>query len=181
MKTITLFLSIAILPIIGFSQSIFDKYEDMDKVSSVIVNKSMIDFVSAIGVDENDQDAKDFIDIASGLRSLKVFITEDKQASIDMNATVKQYLNSSKLEELMRVKDDDVNVKFYIREGKDKDHVNELLMFVTGMNKVKVDMNGRNIETVLVSLTGDIDLNKIGSLTNKMNLPNELKKAGKSK
>ena len=54
-------------------------------------------------------------------------------------------------------------------------------MFVTGMNKIKVDIKGHNIETVLVSLTGDIDLNKIGSLTNKMNLPKELKKAGKSK
>jgi len=40
-----------------------------------------------------------------------------------------------------------------------------------------VDVNGRKFETVLVSMTGDIDLNKIGEITNKMNLPNDLKKA----
>ncbi|WP_282133728.1 DUF4252 domain-containing protein [Cellulophaga baltica] len=181
MKTISLFLVIAILPLFGFSQSIFDKYEDMDRVSSVIVNKSMINFVSSLGIDEHDQEAKDFMDIAKGVKSLKVFMTEDKTASLEMGSTVKKYLKSSKMEELMRVKDEDVNVKFYIREGRDSDHVKELLMFVTGIGNVKTDLNGRNIETVLVSITGDIDLNKIGALTNKMNLPKELNKAGTAK
>ena len=78
----------------------------------------------------------------------------------------------------MRVKDKDTNVKFYIKEGKDDDHVRELLMFMTGIENVQ--MNDRKIETVLLSLTGDIDLNKISSLTSKMNLPEELNKAGKS-
>ena len=51
-------------------------------------------------------------------------------------------------------------------------------MFVSGMNNLDVDVNGRRFETVLVSLTGDIDLNKIGSITNKMDLPKDLNKAG---
>ena len=50
-------------------------------------------------------------------------------------------------------------------------------MFVTGIKGANID--GRKIETVLLSLTGDIDLNKINSLTKKMNLPEELNKAGK--
>lgn len=81
------------------------------------------------------------------------------------------------MEELMRVKDKDANVKFYIKQGRDDDHVSELLMLVTDLNEVEAD--GRKIETVLLSLTGDIDLNKINSLTKKMNLPEELNKAGK--
>ena len=81
----------------------------------------------------------------------------------------------------MRVKDKDANVKFYIKSGRDEDHVSELLMFVTGMKNIDVDVNGRKIETVLLSLTGDIDLNKIGSLTKKMNLPEELNEAGNKK
>jgi hypothetical protein len=95
-----------------------------------------------------------------------------------MGATVTKYLNSAKMEELMRVKDKDTNVKFYIRNGKDADHVSELLMYVTGLKDVEAE--GRKFETVLLSLTGDIDLNKISSLTNKMNLPQELNKAGKN-
>jgi hypothetical protein len=47
------------------------------------------------------------------------------------------------------------------------------------MKNMDVDVNGRKFETILVSMTGDIDLNKIGSITNKMNLPDDLKKAKK--
>jgi hypothetical protein len=119
------------------------------------------------------------MDMAQSLSGLKVFITQDAKVSADMKGEVTKYLKSSKMEELMRVKDKDANVKFYIRNGKDEDHVSELLMFVTGMKKADIEVNGRKLETVLLSLTGDIDLNKIGSLTKKMNLPEELNKAGK--
>jgi hypothetical protein len=168
-------------PLAGISQSIFDKYEDMDEVSSVIVNKNMFDLLIKMDVDVDDPEAREFMDIAQSLSGLKVFITEDKGVSADMQTTVDKYLRSASLEELMRVKDKDANVKFYIRNGKDSDHVSELLMFVTGIKDMDVEINDRSIETVLLTLTGDIDLTKIGSLTRKMNLPEELEKAEKKK
>ncbi|MCM4169173.1 hypothetical protein KCTC52924_00058 [Arenibacter antarcticus] len=172
---------LALLPFLGFSQSMFDKYEDLDKVSAVVVNESMFRLLSKINVEVDDQEAQDFMDIAQNLKNLKVFITEDKGVSADMQVTMEKYLKSASLQELMRVKDKDANVRFYIKSGKDEDHVSELLMFVTGIKNVNVEINDRKIETVLLSLTGDIDLNKIGSLTKKMNLPSELNKAGKNK
>jgi hypothetical protein len=181
MKKITLILAFTILPLLGFSQSLFDKFEDMNNVSSVIINKGMIDFVSSLQIGDVDKETQDFLDIAEGLKSLKVFITEDKLASAEMYGSVKKYLKSSKLEELMRVNDKDVNVKFYIREGKDSNHVKELLMFVSGINNSDVEIKGRKVETVLLSITGDIALDKIGALTSKMNLPKELNKASNSK
>jgi hypothetical protein len=50
--------------------------------------------------------------------------------------------------------------------------VKELLMFIEGSGKD---------ETVLMSLTGNFDLDELSALTEKMNLPGgaELKKAGK--
>jgi hypothetical protein len=177
MKKVAVVFLMTILPALGFSQSVFDKYEDMDNVGSVIVNKGMIDLVSKLGGMSDDAEAKEFMDVASGLKNIKVFMTEDATVSADMSATVKKYLKSSKLEELMRVKDKDVNVKFYVRDGAKKDHVTELLMFVSGLDNVEIGDHGRKLETVLVSLTGDIDLNKIGSITNKMNLPKDLNKA----
>jgi hypothetical protein len=76
----------------------------------------------------------------------------------------------------MEVKDEGSEVKFYVKEGKDSNHVKELLIFVNGLNKVikeTVEVNGqqRRIETVIVSLTGDINLNEISKLTEKMNIP----------
>ena len=179
MKKVILVLAAVLTSISGFSQSQFDKFEEMEHVGSVIVNKSMIDLVAAIGEHSDDAEAKEFMNLAKGLKQLRVFMTEDEGASAKMKTTVDKYLKSSSLEELMRVKDEDTNVKFYIRSGKDENHVKELLMFVTGIDKMKIGHEGRDIETVLVSLTGDIDLRQIGTLTKKLDLPNDLNKAGK--
>ncbi len=179
MKKTILVVAAFLITISGYSQSQFDKFEDMEHVGSVIVNKKMIDLVASIGEHSDDAEAKEFMSLAKGLKQLRVFMTEDKDASAKMQTSVDKYLGSSSMEELMRVKDEDTNVKFYIKSGKDENHVKELLMFVTGIDKVKMGHNGRNIETVLVSLTGDIDLRKIGTLTKKMDLPRELNKAEK--
>lgn len=181
MKKYILILMIAVVPMSGFAQSLFDKYEDLDDVTSVVVSKKAFELLAKMDIDIDDPEAKDAMDIMTSITSMKVFTTDNKSIGADMKASVTKYLNSSSLTELMRVKDKDANVKFYIKEGKDSDHVSELLMFVTGIKDVEVDVNGtdRKFETVLLSLTGDIDLNKINSLTNKMNLPKELNKAGK--
>jgi len=177
MKKLALLILMAVAPLTTFAQSLFDKYEDLDDVTAIVVNKSMFNLLSKIDVEIDDPEARDFMDIAKNIKNLKVFTTENKNISADMKASVSKYLKSSSMEELMRIKDKETNVKFYIREGKDDDHVSELLMFVTGIKEVKA--HGRKFETVLLSLTGDIDLNKINSLTSKMNLPDELNKAGK--
>ncbi|GGG47436.1 hypothetical protein GCM10011414_16400 [Croceivirga lutea] len=177
MKKRIVYFVLALTPLFGFSQSIFDKFEEYDEVTSVVVSQKAFELLAKMDVDIDDKDAKDFMDIATSLSSLKVFTTEDPKIGAEMKATVDKYLGSTKLTELMRIKDKDANVKFYIKEGRDSDHVSELLMFMTDINKVKID--DRNVETVLLTLTGNIDLNKISSLTKKMNLPEELNEAGK--
>ncbi|HEA22473.1 hypothetical protein LCGC14_1276820 [marine sediment metagenome] len=180
MKKLNLIFALALLPLVAFSQSVFDKYDSMDNVGSVTVNQSMIRLAGNIAAfDDSDQESQDFADIAQSLDGIKVFITEDADISQDMAATVKKYLKSSTLEELMRVKDKDATVKFYIKEGSDEDHVSELLLFVSDINNSKLGIENRKFESVLVSMTGDIDLNKIGALTNKMGLPKELNQAGR--
>ena len=179
MKKFLIIAILSFLPVGLTAQSIFDRFEDLDEVSSVVVNKNMFNLLVKMDVDTDDPEAKEFMDIAKSLSGLKVFVTEDEKVSADMKATVDKYLKSADLEELMRVKDKDANVKFYIKSGKDEDHVSELLMFVTGIKNMDVEIDDRKIETVLLTLTGDIDLTKIGSLTKKMDLPEELNNAGK--
>ena len=179
MKKFLIIAILSFLPVGLTAQSIFDRFEDLDEVSSVVVNKNMFNLLVKMDVDTDDPEAREFMDIAKSLSGLKVFITEDAKVSADMKATVDKYLKSADLEELMRVKDKDANVKFYVKSGKDEDHVSELLMFVTGIKNMDVEIDDRKIETVLLTLTGDIDLTKIGSLTKKMDLPEELNNAGK--
>ncbi|MDC6352320.1 DUF4252 domain-containing protein [Zeaxanthinibacter sp. PT1] len=180
MRKLVLVVMLAVAPLAMQAQSVFDRFEDIDGVTSVVVNKNMFNLLVKMDVDVDDPEAKEFMDIAKSLSGLKVFVTQSPKVSTDMKSTVDKYLKSSSLEELMRVKDKEANVKFYIKQGKDEDHVSELLMFVTGINNTGVKIEDREIETVLLSLTGDIDLTKIGALTKKMDLPQELNKAQKS-
>ncbi|MDG1775348.1 MAG: DUF4252 domain-containing protein [Flavobacteriaceae bacterium] len=162
---------------VGFSQSVFDKYENEKSVSAMVISKSMFSLLAKFEVVAEDKETKDFIDIAKSITSLKVFTTTDKQVAAAMSNDVASYLKSSRLSELMRFTDENTQIKFYVQEGKDDDHVKELLMFVSGISELeKIDINGRQIETVLLSLSGDIDLNKINALITKMNLPQELNK-----
>ncbi|HEX9825328.1 MAG TPA: DUF4252 domain-containing protein [Flavobacteriaceae bacterium] len=189
MKKLAVILAIALAPIVTFGQSVFDKFEDMDGVTSVIVNQKMFKMLMDLQIQTDDPEAQELVDMVGKITGLKVLTTGDEKISADMNATFNSYLKSANLQELMRIKDGEQTVKFYVKEGKDDNHVKELLMFVTGLKEITkgqdITINGkkREIETVLLSLTGDIDLRQVSKLTNKMNVPggNQLKKVGDKK
>lgn len=186
-KKLVVIIALIVAPITSFGQSIFDKFEDMDEVASIVLNQKMFSMLASIDVDLDDKEAEQYLDMVKKITGIKVFSTGDEKISADMNATVNKYLKSSDLEELMRIKDGEQTVKFYVKEGKDENHVRELLMFVNGLKEMTagqdITINGkkREIETVLITLTGDIDLRQVSKITNSMNLPGgeQLKKAGK--
>ena len=166
-KNLIIALALVLAPLATFAQSTFDNFADMDDVSVVTVNKKMFELMGKVAGET--EDAKDYINLVSGLNSLRVLATENTSIAAEMKAKVASYLKSSKLSELMSVKDKEGNVKIYIREGKDADHVKELFMFIDG---ISANMGGadRDAKAVIVSITGDIDLNKISELTKQMNI-----------
>ena len=181
MKKQIILIALALLPLVSFSQDIFDKYEDSDQVTFVAMQPKMFQMLGKMSISSDDPEADDFFKLVNSITSFKVITTENAKISKDIDGWVSTRLKSSSYEELMRVKDGGSNVKFYVKEGKDADHVKELLMLVTGIQEAaNIDIDGRKIETVLLSLTGDINLQEIAKLTDKMDLPggNQLKKAG---
>lgn len=170
MKTSKIIIAIALVisPIVTFAQAQFDKFEDLEGVSSVIVNKKAFSLMTKIGADSDPE----YLQLIQNIDNLKVFATEIPAVAAKMEAEVKKYLQTANLEELMRVKDDGSNVNIYIKEGKTEDYVKELFMFVKDGDKAG--------ETVIISLSGNIDLKQISKLTKEMNLPGgkHLEKAG---
>lgn len=169
-------MAIMLLPLAGMAQNnVFEKYSDSPDVTYVNIKPKMFQMIAKIGIETDDPEAKAYMDMVKSITSFKTIVTDNKAISGDISKWVKS--RSSSLEELMEVKDDGTEVKFYVQEGKDSDHVKELLIFVSGVDKVVggegVEINGekRKIETVVVSLTGNIDLNEISKLTQKMNIP----------
>ncbi|MGC6430950.1 MAG: DUF4252 domain-containing protein [Jejuia sp.] len=174
-KLIIGFMAIMLLPLTGMAQkSVFDKYSESPDVTYVNIKPKMFQMLAKMGIQTDDPEAQAYMDMVKSITSFKTIVTDNSSISADISKWVKA--RSGKLDELMEVKDDGTEVKFYVQEGKDADHVEELLIFVTGIDKKmddKIEINGkeRKIETVVVSMTGDIDLNEISKLTQKMNIP----------
>lgn len=168
-------MAIMLLPLSGMAQSdIFDKYNDNPDVTYVSIKPKMFQMIAKMGINVEDAEAKAYMDMVKSITSFKTIVTDNKTISTDISNWVKS--RSGGLEELMEVKDDGSEVKFYVKEGKDADHVKELLIFVNGIDqamddKIEINGNERKIETVVVSLTGDINLNEISKLSEKMNIP----------
>jgi hypothetical protein len=177
MKNLVIIVAMAMTSLTSYGQSIFDQFEDMDGVTSVVVNSKMFSMLANIDINTDDPESQAFVDMVKKITSLKVLTTGDATISDQMKSKVTSYLNGSNLEELMRMKDGDQTVKIYVKEGKDEYHVKELLMFVNGLKEITsgqdITINGkkRDIETVILSLTGDIDLRQISKLTDKMDIP----------
>ncbi|MEM6720621.1 MAG: DUF4252 domain-containing protein [Bacteroidota bacterium] len=168
MKKIVIFVMLLAVPVLTFGQNIFKKYADNEQVTYVSISPKMFKMLATIGVEADDPEAKEFLEMVNSMESLQVLATENATISADLKSWVGK--RSSNLEELMQVRDGDTRVKFYVKEGKSPTHVKELLMYITGLED-KIQMKDRKINTVVVSLLGDIDLTQVSKLTSQMDIP----------
>lgn len=155
-----------------FAQTIFDKFEDQDGITAVVVNKKMFSLLSKMKVE--DKATQQYVNLIKKLDNLRVFVTKSDKKADEMKAISEKYIKSASLEELMKVNEKGKSVKIFVKSGSTDSQIKELMMFVQGSG---------NEETVLMSLVGDFDLNELSILTDKMKLPggDELKKASKGK
>lgn len=153
-------------------QTLFDKFNGQETVSSVIVNKKMFSLLSKMKVE--DKETQQYVNLIKKLDNLKVFVTSNASKASEMKSVADKYLKTASLEELMQVNDKGKLVKIFVKSGATDSQIKELFMFIEGSGKD---------ETVLMSLTGNFDLNELSVLTEKMNLPGRdvLNKASKGK
>ena len=175
MKKLVLVLMFSVLPAAFYGQAAFDKFDGQDDVTSVIVNKKMFEMMGSVKMENKDKVSQQYLNLIKKLDNLKVFTTNSTRVTSEMKITADKYMKTSGLEELMRINDGGKNIKIWVKSGTKDSQIKELLMCMEGTSKGN--------ETVLMSLTGDFDLNEISVLTDKMRLPggDELKKATKGK
>jgi len=172
MKKVILLIALVAAPVISYGQSIFDKLEDMDGVSSVIVSKDAFEILSKFNAESlNDNEAMEVFKMIQDLNEMKMFSADKAEIAEKMETMVKSAVKSKSLTELMRLKEDDSRVWIYVKAGKNKDFVSEVLMFVKGIDK---RTNGMS-EAVVVSLTGNIDINKMSKIADAFAKSNDVK------
>ncbi|MFL0146820.1 DUF4252 domain-containing protein, partial [Tenacibaculum maritimum] len=146
----------------NFGQSIFDKLEDMDGVSSVIVNKDAFEILSKFKVENDGNEAVEIFNMIKNLEELKVFKTSKSKVAAEMESMVNASIKKSKMIELMRAKDEGSRVKIYVASGKNKDYVKEVLMYAKGFKKN--NEGKKSMDAAVISLTGLIDINKLSEI-----------------
>ena len=161
MKTTMLLIALLVTPIVTSAQSFFDKLEDTDGVDMVVVTKDAFELISKFkDVKIDDNEGMKVFQMVQDLKEFKMFSTDDKSTANTMETMANIAIKKQNLTQLMRIKNDDSRVKIYVKSTKNKDFVSEVLMFIKGIDK---KTNG-NSEAVIVSLTGNIDINKMSDL-----------------
>ena len=132
-------------------QSFFDKYAEMDGVTSVYITKSML---SLFPKGQTNVNGVNIGNIASRLDNIQILST-DEQPIVDKLRKETSHINTRNgYEELMRVREDGEKTTIYFKDGK-KDK-KEFVLLVDGKN-----------EFTIISIVGNLTLQEIQGIINK--------------
>ncbi|PQJ72957.1 DUF4252 domain-containing protein [Polaribacter butkevichii] len=161
MKKIAILIALVVAPMVTSAQSFFDSLEDMDGIDMVVVTKDAFELISKFkNVQVDDNEGMKVFQMIQDLKEFKMFSTKDVGIANKMEVMANTAIKKQNLTQLMRIKDDSSRVKIYVKSTKNKDFVSEVLMFIKGIDK----KTKGNAEAVVVSLTGNIDINKMSEL-----------------
>ena len=131
-------------------QSFFDKYAEMDGVTSVYISKSML---SLFPKGQTNVNGINIGDIASRLDNIQI-LSADEQPIVDKLRKETSHINTRNgYEELMRVREDGEKTTIYFKDSK-KDKKEFVLL-----------QDAKN-EFTIISIVGDLTLQEIQGIIN---------------
>ena len=65
----------------AFAQKNFEKFEDMQGVTSMVMNQKMFKLLSDMDLDSKDPEMKSYIEMVNSLQDIKVFTTKNANAA----------------------------------------------------------------------------------------------------
>lgn len=167
MKKLLVLIAFIVSPMLSNAQSIFDTLEDMDGVDMVIVTKDAFELLNKFkpkSADVKENEVMQAFEMINDLNEFKMFSTNNLEIASKIEKMVNSAIKKSNLTQLMRIKENNSRIKIYVKATKNKDYVSEVLMFVKGIDK---QTNGMS-EAMVMSLTGNIDINKMSDFTDKI-------------
>ena len=135
MKKLVLVLMFSVLSTAFYGQAAFDKFDGLDDVTSVIVNKKMFEMMGSVKMENKDKVSQQYLSLIKKLDNLKVFTSNSTRVTSEMKATADKYMKSAGLEELMRINDSGRNIKIWVKSGSKDSQIKELLMFMEETSK----------------------------------------------
>ncbi len=138
---------------LSFAQdNLFEKYAEMDNVTSVYISKKMFSLFPSI-----ERGGLNLANLAGKIDGLQILTSDNKAVCEKMRNDFKNVITKSH-EELMRVKDNDTHVTFHILQK--GDYINELIMLV--------DDKADESEYVIMKLNGKFTIQDIQEIAGSM-------------
>lgn len=156
MRKVVLTVALALLPTLMIAQDAFDRFEKDAEVTTLVVGKKTFQMLAATKVKAENEKAAEVIKAAAQVESLRVYTTQDAASAGEIKSAVGQYVKSAGLEPLMEVNDKGKKITIQVKEGASESLVTEVLVFVEGTSK--------RDETVLLSIKGNFDLEKLAEM-----------------
>ena len=136
LKNIFLILFLCCTSLCFAQDKLFEKYADMDNVTSVFISKKMFDMIPNV-----ESGGLNLMNLKGKINNLQI-VTSDKQEVRDQMRKEFSSLISKSHEELMRVKDNDTRASFYIVQNGDL--INEMIMLAdTDSDYVVIRITGK--------------------------------------
>lgn len=146
-KSIFLVLLLCCTSLCFAQEALFEKYADMDDVTSVFISKKMFDMMPSI-----ESGGLDLMNLKGKIGGLQIVTTEKQEVRSLMQKEFSSLIGKSH-EELMRVKDGDTKASFYIEQS--GEIINEMIMLADTESQY-----------VVIRLTGKFTLQDIQQVAN---------------
>ena len=153
-KNIFLILFLCCTSLCFAQDRLFEKYADMDNVTSVFISKKMFEMMPNI-----ESGGLDLMNLKGKINNLQILTSEKREIRDQMRKEFSGLIGKSH-EELMRVKDNNTKATFYIEQKGDQ--INEMIMLAD-----------TETEYVIIRLTGKFTLQDIQNVANSFSKENE--------
>ena len=149
-KNILLILFLCCTSICFAQNKLFDKYSEMDNVTSVYISKAMFQMMPKI-----ETNGLNLMNLKGKIEGLQVLTTENNSIKEKMRDDFKKLISKDH-QELMRVKDGKTRATFYVKQKGDL--ISEMIMLADTDNSFNV-----------IQLLGNFTLQDIQEITKEMN------------
>jgi hypothetical protein len=133
----------------------FTKYQTDDSFSSVTVSSKMFGLFTNMEADTPED--KEVLEAISKLKGLRILAKQNARNARELYKEAFTLIPIKEYEELMSVRNEDKDMKFYIKESGGK--ISELLMVMGG-----------NEQFMVMTLFGEIDLKQVSRIGKKMDV-----------
>jgi hypothetical protein len=134
----------------------FSKYQNDESFTYANISSKMFSLFTDMEVESKED--QEVLNAISKLKGLRVLAKNDARNARELYAEALKAIPVKEYEELMSVRDDEKDMKFYVKElsaGK----IGELLMIMGGDD-----------EFMVLTLFGEIDLKQVGRMGSKMDI-----------